>query len=121
MKRKHGTALVANEEKILAAILRLTFSDQTPVHGYHLHTHLATWEDESAVNHGTLYRCLRELESRGLLLSEISQVRNRLRVLYTLTPEGVEQARKSLLRLAASDTPPSWADISLAIRPLPGA
>lgn len=120
MRRKRGVGLVANEERILAALLRLAFGGQSPLHGYDLYAHLVSWESEPTMNHGTLYRCLRELESRGLLWSEISQVNNRLRVSYSLTEEGVEQARKSLLRLAASDEPPAWADITLAIRPLPG-
>ena len=44
MRRKHGTNLVRNERKVLAATLKLSFENPDGVHGYDLFARLCEWE-----------------------------------------------------------------------------
>jgi DNA-binding PadR family transcriptional regulator len=104
---------------VLAAALRLAFCEVHELHGYELFARLTEWEGEAPMNHGTLYRCLRSLEDRGLLDSSVDRSTERLRVNYRLTPEGVEAARHATRELAAESSPLRWLDGHLADRALP--
>ena len=66
MRRKGGTGLVHNEMRVLAASLRLAVEGAGELYGYELFAQLTVWEGQPTMNHGTLYRCLRALEARGL-------------------------------------------------------
>jgi DNA-binding PadR family transcriptional regulator len=119
MRRKDGTGLVRNERRVLAAALRLALEGQPALYGYELFAQLKEWEGQAPMDHGTLYRCLRSLESRDFFTSEVDQTTERLRVVYRLTAQGEEAARKSTIQLLAEDTPLPWLDVALASRPLP--
>jgi DNA-binding PadR family transcriptional regulator len=119
MRRKDGTGLVRNERKVLAAALRLALDGDRALYGYELFARLREWEGEAPMDHGTLYRCLRALETRGFFTSEVDRSTERIRVVYRLTTEGAETARKATIQLAAEDTPLSWIDVALVSRPLP--
>lgn len=106
---------------MLAAAIRLRFEGVTRLYGYDLFATLKQWEGGPPMNHGTLYRCLRSLESRGMFTSTVDQSVERLKVWYELTDEGIAAARKATLRLAAEDEPPRWVDVSVAIDALPPA
>jgi DNA-binding PadR family transcriptional regulator len=71
------------------------------------------------MDHGTLYRCLRALEGRGFFTSQVDDGAERIRVVYELTSDGEEAARKATIQLAAEETPLSWLDVGLASKPLP--
>lgn len=120
MRRKSGSGLVRNERKVLAAALKLAFRHPEGVYGYDLFARLLEWEGEPPMNHGTLYRCLRSLEQRGLLGGTIDKSSERVRVFYRLTPEGEVAARKATIELAAEAVPLAWVDVAVAVRPLPG-
>ena len=113
MRRKSGTGLVRNEVKALAAALKLAVEGQTRLYGYELFAQLASWEGQPPMNHGTLYRCLRSLESRGFLRAEMDDSESRPgppRVYYQLTAEGMLEARRSTLVLASELDALSWVD-----------
>lgn len=119
MRRKGGNGLVRNEMRVLAASLRLAVEGSSELYGYELFATLSAWEGRVPMNHGTLYRCLRALEARGLYDTHVApSADGPARVFYTLTAAGVEAARSSTVRLAAADSAPSWIDLGHA---LPGA
>jgi hypothetical protein len=116
MRRKGGTGLVANEMRVLAASLRLAVEGAGELYGYELFAQLAAWEGRPTMNHGTLYRCLRALESRGFYDTQVRPSSDGpARVCYTLTSSGVESARWSTVQLAATDGAPSWIDLGHAL------
>ncbi|MFW2383827.1 MAG: PadR family transcriptional regulator [Acidimicrobiales bacterium] len=95
MRRKQGTALVRNEERILSAALALSRDGTTEFHGYRL---VKAFEESGTAKlaMSTVYRCLSRLESRGMLAGEwrmdpddptVRPVRY-----FHLTPEGTEVA-----------------------------
>lgn len=119
MRRKGGTGLVYNELRVLAASLRLAVEGSSELYGYELFATLSAWEGQLPMNHGTLYRCLRGLEARGLYETQVRPSSDGpARVCYTLTSGGVDAARAATVQLAASDGAPSWIDLGHA---LPGA
>ena len=116
MRRKGGTGLVLNELRVLAASLRLAVEGSTELYGYELFSTLSAWEGQLPMNHGTLYRCLRALERRGLYETQVRPSSDGpARVCYTLTHEGVEAARAATVKLAASDGVPVWLDLGHAL------
>ena len=116
MRRKGGTGLVLNEMRVLAASLRLAVEGASELYGYELFAQLAEWEGQPAMNHGTLYRCLRALESRGLYETQVRpSADGPARVCYTLTSSGVECARWATVQLAATEQAPSWLDLGHAL------
>mgnify|MGYP000341588019 CR=1 FL=1 len=95
MRRKQGTALVRNEERILSAALAMSQDGVSEFHGYRL---VKAFEESGTAKlaMSTVYRCLSRLESRGMLAGEwrmdpedptVRPVR-----FFHLTPEGVEMA-----------------------------
>jgi len=120
MRRRHGTGLVPNEKKVLAAALRLAYEETPNLYGYELFARLRAWEGGAPMDHGTLYRCLRGLEARGFFASSVDHSTARLRVMYELTPEGTAAARKATIELAAQEEPPRWIDIRRLVLPNPG-
>ena len=72
MKRRKGTALVHNEERILRRVHELLIEGHETVHGYGLSKEL-TQMDPPAKNMAvsTLYRCLARLEQRKLVESDL--------------------------------------------------
>jgi DNA-binding PadR family transcriptional regulator len=112
-----GTGLVRNENRILAAALRLAVDGTVHLYGYELYARLSEWEGGAPMNHGTLYRCLRRLELRGLFTTTVSHEDSLgpARVFYELTHDGVAEARAATLRLAADATPPVWLDVDLVM------
>ena len=96
MRRKQGTALVRNEERILSAALALLHDGTNEFHGYRL---VKAFEESGTAKlaMSTVYRCLSRLESRGLLAGEwrmdpedptVRPVRY-----FHLTPGGAEMAK----------------------------
>ncbi|MDX6244985.1 MAG: Transcriptional regulator PadR-like family [Frankiales bacterium] len=119
MRRKGGTGLVLNELRVLAASLRLAVEGSTELYGYELFGTLSAWEGQLPMNHGTLYRCLRALEARGLYETHVRPSSDGpARVFYTLTASGLLAARAATVQLVATDSAPSWVDLGHA---LPGA
>jgi len=119
MRRKGGNGLVFNEMRVLAASLRLAVEGSSELYGYELFGTLSAWEGQLPMNHGTLYRCLRALEARGLYDTHVRpSADGPARVFYTLTATGVEAARGATVQLAATGRAPSWLDLGHA---LPGA
>lgn len=116
MRRRHGTGLTVNEQKVLAAALRLASESVHHLYGYEVFRLLTQWEGGQPMNHGTLYRGLRSLVARGLLArrDEDGADGPAPRVYYELTPDGVAAARQAVVRLAALDRPPAWIDLGLA-------
>ena len=114
VRRRGGTGLTRNEQKVLAAALRLHLDGVSELYGYELFSTLSNWEGEPPMNHGTLYRGLRALEQRGAFVSREVHDDARLKVLYELTGNGVEAARRATIQLAALDHPPGWVDIGAA-------
>lgn len=116
MRRKGGNGLVVNEMRVLAASLRLAVEGSNELYGYELFATLSAWEGHLPMNHGTLYRCLRALEARGLYDTHVRPSSDGpARVFYTLTNTGVEAARGATVQLAASDGAPSWIDLGHAL------
>jgi DNA-binding PadR family transcriptional regulator len=113
MRRRRGTGLVRNERKVLAAALRLAWEGSAELYGYELFARLRDWEGEAAMDHGTLYRCLRALEGRGFFGSSADQSTGRLRVNYRLSETGVAAARQAVIELAAEERPPTWVDLQV--------
>jgi DNA-binding PadR family transcriptional regulator len=103
--------LVRNERKVLAAALRLAWEGSADLYGYELFARLRDWEGEAAMDHGTLYRCLRALEGRGFFGTSTDQSSGRLRVNYRLSEAGTTAARQAAIELAAEEHPPSWVDL----------
>lgn len=124
MRRKEGTGLVRNEKVVLAAALRLANEGKPGVYGYQLLAILRDWNEKKLpMDHGTVYRCLRSLEKRGLFTSRLELVGgiegregNRPRYWFDFTPDGVTAARKATIQLAAEDEPPAWVNPADAIR-----
>lgn len=116
MRRRHGTGLTRNEQKVLAAALRLASESVDHLYGYEVFRLLTEWEGGQPMNHGTLYRCLRSLVDRGMLARRDEDAGDgpAPRVYYELTPDGVVAARRAVVRLAALDLPPTWIDLGLA-------
>jgi DNA-binding PadR family transcriptional regulator len=121
MRRRAGTGLVRNESKILAAALRLAVTGTVQLYGYELFSQLIAWEGDAPMNHGTLYRCLRRLEQRGLFRTSTTDDPSQgpPRVFYELTQEGVDEARAATVRLASEAAPPAWVDIEVASHRIP--
>jgi DNA-binding PadR family transcriptional regulator len=116
MRRKGGTGLVANEMRVLAASLRLAVEGAGELYGYELFAQLSAWEGQPIMNHGTLYRCLRALEARGMYQTQVRPSSDGpARVCYTLTASGVESARWATVQLAATDGAPAWIDLGHAL------
>ena len=119
MRRKGGNGLVLNEMRVLAASLRLAVEGSSELYGYELFARLSAWEGQLPMNHGTLYRCLRALEARGLYETIVRpSADGPARVCYTLTGSGVDAARAATVQLAAAENAPRWIDLGHA---LPGA
>ncbi|MDQ1682641.1 MAG: Transcriptional regulator PadR-like family [Frankiaceae bacterium] len=116
MRRRAGIGLVRNESKILAAALRLAVTGTVHLYGYELFAQLSEWEGDAPMNHGTLYRCLRRLEQRGLFLTSSTDDPSHgpARVFYELTQTGVEAAREATVELASEAIPPAWVDVDIA-------
>ena len=109
--------------RLLAAALRLTVQGSPDLYGYELFATLTEWEGAEPMNHGTVYRCLRSLFHSGLLEAYEAPAPERAahptRVLYRLTPQGVEAARKVTVRLAGEAAPLAWIDVRNALLPTP--
>lgn len=117
MRRRHGTGLTRNELKVLAAALRLAYEGVVQLYGYELFRTLTTWEGDAPMNHGTLYRCLRSLEERQLLLRhDATEGGGAPRVRYELTASGRAAAGRATVQLAALDQPPPWIDLGVVSR-----
>lgn len=72
MKRREGTALVHNEERILQRVHELSLQGHGTVHGYGLSRDfidVAPPGKNMALS--TLYRCLSRLQERGLIDSHL--------------------------------------------------
>jgi DNA-binding PadR family transcriptional regulator len=123
MRRAGGTGLTRHEMRLLAAALRLTVQGNPDLYGYELFATLTEWEGAEPMNHGTVYRCLRSLFHSGLLEAYEAPAPERAahpsRVLYRLTPRGVEAARQATVRLAGETTPLAWIDVRHALLPTP--
>ena len=91
------------------------------LYGYELFAQLSAWEGDAPMNHGTLYRCLRRLEQRGLFRTSSTDDPSQgpPRVFYALTEDGVTEARAATVELASEAVPPAWVDIEVASRGLP--
>lgn len=120
VRRRAGNGLVRNESKILAAALRLAVTGTVHLYGYELFAQLSAWEGEAPMNHGTLYRCLRRLQDRGLLKTSSTEDPSLgpARIFYELTQDGIAEARAATMQLAAEDMPPVWVDVNVARVPL---
>lgn len=97
MKRRKGTALVHNEERILRRVHELRLQGLETVHGYGLSKELTQMPPPAknmAVS--TLYRCLARLEERELVKSDLetgpSGHQGPARRVFRLTEMGVELA-----------------------------
>jgi DNA-binding PadR family transcriptional regulator len=112
--------LVRNEDMVLAAALRLAVEGTLELYGYELFTRLTEWEGASPMNHGTLYRCLRRLQTRSMLRVVVSDSPSQgpARVCYQLTTTGVAEAKDATRRLAEATDTPVWVDPALLRRPI---
>ncbi|HEY3954558.1 MAG TPA: PadR family transcriptional regulator [Streptosporangiaceae bacterium] len=85
---------------------------ETPMHGYELRKRLnALLGAFRAFSYGSLYPCLKELLSRGLIVEEENEAAppragRRSKIVYRLTAEGKER----LQDLLAEGGPASWED-----------
>ena len=93
MKRRKGTALVHNEERILRRVHELALQGKETVHGYGLSRDFTEVEPPGkpmAVS--TLYRCLSRLEERGLVKGQLetgpSSHQGPARRVFQLTEQG---------------------------------
>ena len=115
VRRRQGSGLTRNEQKLLAAALRLAVEGQPQIFGYELYRAISEWEGAEPMNHGTIYRCMRALETRGFVeRDEEATEDDDYRVFYVLTRDGVGAARQATIQLAALDDPPRWVDIRTA-------
>ncbi len=114
MRRKNGSGLTSHEREVLAAVLRLHREGVGRLYGYELFASMTEWGGRSPMNHGTLYRCLRSIESRRLLSNTVEATPPRPKVYYELTPDGIVAAREAVIQLLASERPPNWVDVGLA-------
>ena len=72
MKRRKGTSLVRNEERILLRIFELYSEGHLTVHGYGLSRDFTNLEPPAkSMAVSTLYRCLGRMEERGLVESDL--------------------------------------------------
>ncbi len=72
MKRRRGTALVHNEERILRRVHELAQEGHETVHGYGLSKEFTQAEPPAkSMAVSTLYRCLARLEERELVESDL--------------------------------------------------
>lgn len=70
LKRRKGTALVRNEERVLRRVWELKQEGRTTVHGYGLAKKISGPDvNDPPMAVSTLYRCLDRLEERGLVES----------------------------------------------------
>lgn len=86
---------MVNELRVLVAALRLSNEGTSQLYGYELFAMLREWGGEAPMDHGTLYRCLRNLENRGYFSTEVRLAGpqdRRARVYYTLTDAGRKAA-----------------------------
>jgi DNA-binding PadR family transcriptional regulator len=103
MRRRSGNQLVVNELRVLVAALRLSEEGTEQLYGYELFAQLREWGGEAPMDHGTLYRCLRNLENRGYFSTEVRLAGpqdRRARVYYALTTPGREAATDAVAELA---------------------
>ena len=89
MRRKDGTGLVRNEERILTTALVLHDNGEDRWHGYRLSAVLRN--SGTPMVHSTLYRILKRLEDRNLLESkwEVNDETGRWTAQFRLTADGV--------------------------------
>ena len=96
---------------MLAGALRLEAGGSSRLYGYELFSLLRTWEGQAPMDHGTLYRCLRNLEARGYFASQVEltdPTTRRVRVYYSLTAAGLAAAQVAARELADSPAGPAW-------------
>jgi len=92
MKRRKGTGLVQNEERVLGLALELFRADHKTFHGYQLTKQLEEVPGKPLV-YSTLYRCLARLEAAGLLTAEwMMSESSQWRKVYSLTGDGLAVA-----------------------------
>ena len=102
MRRRSGNQLVVNELRVLVAALRFSNEGTGQLYGYELFAMLREWGGEAPMDHGTLYRCLRNLENRGYFSTEVRLAGpqdRRARVYYTLTADGMTAAIEAVTEL----------------------
>lgn len=97
MKRRNGTALVQNEERVLRRVWELNRQGFATVHGYGLAKQFSDSQDTDAqMAVSTLYRCLARLEERGLVESLLesgpSSHQGPARRVFKITTKGSELA-----------------------------
>ena len=110
MRRKNGTALVKNEELVLATALHLFNAGETEFHGYRLNQVLR--DRDRPLVASTLYRVLARLEDRQLVSSSWMQRpgSDQWRRVHELTSSGIEAATEVVRKLeaAALEARPAW-------------
>ena len=97
MKRRKGTALVRNEERVLRRVWELKREGLSTVHGYGLAKHFdGALASDTPMAVSTLYRCLGRLEQRGLVESLLetgpSSHQGPARRVFRITTKGEELA-----------------------------
>jgi DNA-binding PadR family transcriptional regulator len=103
MRRRSGNQLVVNELRVLVAALRLSEEGSEQLYGYELFALLREWGGEAPMDHGTLYRCLRNLENRSYFSTEVRLAGphdRRARVYYALTVDGRAAAVDAVAELS---------------------
>lgn len=105
MRRKNGSALVKNEELVLAAALNLHNIGENEFHGYRLNGFLD--ENGRKLVASTLYRILHRLEERDFMKSRWEQApeATQWRCLFELTGQGVAAAQEVVARTDHSFSP----------------
>lgn len=117
VRRRNGDGLVVNEQRLLAAALRLSSEGTDRFYGYELLERLEAWEHRRPMDHATMYRCLRKLEGRGFFASTVARLSahdERPRVYYSLTDAGRVGAPQAAIQLLASPTPALWVQALIA-------
>ena len=97
MRRRKGTALVRNEERVLRRVWELNRQGHRTVHGYGLAKQFSGADvTDTSMAVSTLYRCLSRLEERGLVESFLesapSSHQGPARRVFRLTRKGDELA-----------------------------
>jgi DNA-binding PadR family transcriptional regulator len=117
--RRRGEHIVSRRSGVLdLAVLGLLH--ESPMHGYELRKRLnAVLGAFRALSYGTLYPCLKDLESRGWIApsapvasAAAAPSSGRAKVVYELTAEGKEQFQD----LLAEAGPATWEDESFDVR-----
>jgi DNA-binding PadR family transcriptional regulator len=90
---------------------------ESPLHGYELRKRLsAVFGPVKRISYGSLYPCLKELVSTGLIAEDtaasVSGVGKRGRTVYKLTAEGKERLQDQL----GEHGPSAWEDESFGVR-----